>query len=127
MIEAILINGVCPSRWKDEEANAEGKNSPLRELLKVTLSLAEDRIANVRLNVGKVLGTVIHVFREEECRVIKYALLQQIKKERANESRQDRDVLYFAEKCIEKCRAPKVDSKQAASAIRSTASEDTPP
>jgi hypothetical protein len=127
MIEAILINGVCPSRWKDEEANAEGKNSPLRELLKVTLSLAEDRIANVRLNVGKVLGTVIHVFREEECRVIKYALLQQIKKERANENRQDRDVLYFAEKCIEKCRAPKLDSKQAALAIRSTPSDGTPP
>jgi hypothetical protein len=90
--------------WKDEEANAEGKNSPLRELLKVTLSLAEDRIANVRLNVGKVLGTVIHVFGEQECRVIKYALLQQLKKENANEQRQDRDVVYFASKCLEKLR-----------------------
>jgi HEAT repeat protein len=104
MVEVILLNGVCPSRWKDEEANAEGKNTPLRELLKVTLSLAEDRIANVRLNVGKVLWCVIHVFGEEECRVIKYALLQQLKKERAQEERQDRDVIYFASKCLEKSR-----------------------
>ena len=107
MVEVILINGVCPSKWKDEDANADGKNSPLRELLKVTLSLAEDRVANVRLNVGKVLGTVIHAFGEEECRVIKYALLQQVKKERANQTRQDRDVLFFAEKCLERCRTAK--------------------
>jgi HEAT repeat protein len=104
MVEVILMNGVCPSKWKDAEANAKGKNTPLRELLKVTLSLAEDRIANVRLNVGKILGTVIHVFGEEECRVIKYALLQQLKKERAKEERQDRDVIYFASKCLDKCR-----------------------
>lgn len=121
MVEVILINNVCPTKWKDEEANAEGKNSPLRELLKVTLSLAEDRIANVRLNVGKVLGTVIHVFGEEECRVIKYALLQQVKKERASDARRDRDVLYFATKCLEKCR-----SKPDTAETKSTESNDNP-
>eukprot|EP00934_Nitzschia_sp_Nitz4_P006150 Nitzschia sp. Nitz4//scaffold300_size22576//527//2643//NITZ4_008541-RA/size22576-processed-gene-0.19-mRNA-1//1//CDS//3329546976//6140//frame0 len=104
MVEVILLNGVCPTKWKDEEANADGKNSPLRELLRVTLSLAEDKIANVRLNVGKVLGTVVHVFGEEECRVIKYALLQQMKHENATETRQDRDVIFFATKCLDKCR-----------------------
>lgn len=104
MVEVILMSGVCPTRWKAEEANADGKNSPLRELLKVTLSLAEDRIANVRLNVGKVLGTVIHVFGDEECRVIKYALLQQLKKERSSDTRQDRDVVFFASKCLDRCR-----------------------
>lgn len=126
MVEVILINGVCPSKWKDEEANTEGKNSPLRELLKVTLSLAEDRVANVRLNVGKVLGTVIQAFGEEECRVIKYALLQQVKKERANEARRDRDVLYFAEKCLEKCRmtANKPPAVAAAAAAANTKPAD---
>ena len=104
MVEVILINDVCPPKWKDEEANAEGKNTPLRELLKVTLSLAEDRIANVRLNVGKVLSTVIQVFAEQECRVIKYALLQQLKKENSDEKRRDRDVIYFNHKCMEKLR-----------------------
>lgn len=126
MVEVILLNGVCPSRWKQEEANAEGKNSPLRELLKVTLSLAEDKIANVRLNVGKVLGTVIHVFGDEECRVIKYALLQQIKKERASEARQDRDVLYFATRCLEKCRTPNTTSSKAESTGTTSTSEPKP-
>ncbi|MGK3735827.1 MAG: HEAT repeat protein, partial [Bacillariaceae sp.] len=103
MVEVILINNICPTKWKDESANAEGKNTPMRELLKLTLSLADDRIANVRLNVGLVLGTVIHVFGEDECRVIKYALLQQLKKEKM-EGRRDRDVNYYATKCLEKVR-----------------------
>lgn len=105
MVEVILLNDVCPARWKDESANAEGKNTPLRELLKVTLSLADDRIANVRLNVGRVLGSVIHVFGEDECRVIKYALLQQLKKEKSVDGRQDRDVNYYATKCLDKVRS----------------------
>lgn len=105
MVEVILINNVCPSKWKDESANAEGKNTPLRELLKLTLSLADDRIANVRLNVGRVLGTVIHVFGEDECRVIKYALLQQLKKEKSIEERRDRDVNFYATKCLERVKA----------------------
>mmetsp|Transcript_2577 Transcript_2577/g.2883 ORF Transcript_2577/g.2883 Transcript_2577/m.2883 type:complete len:1561 (-) Transcript_2577:84-4766(-) len=104
MVEVILINNVCPTKWKDESANAEGKNTPLRELLKLTLSLADDRIANVRLNVGLVLGTVTHVFRDDECRVIKYALLQQLKKEKTMEGRRDRDVNYYATKCLERIR-----------------------
>jgi hypothetical protein len=105
MVEVILLNDVCPVKWKDEAANAEGKNTPLRELLKMTLSLADDKIANVRLNVGRVLCSVIHVFAEDECRVIKYAMLQQLKKEKSVEGRQDRDVNYFATKCLEKVRS----------------------
>ena len=103
MVEVILMNNICPTKWKDESANAEGKNTPMRELLKLTLSLADDRIANVRLNVGLVLGTVVHVFGEDECRVIKYALLQQLKKEKM-EGRRDRDVDYYATKCLERVR-----------------------
>lgn len=115
MVEVILLNDVCPTRWKDESANAEGKNTPLRELLKLTLSLADDRIANVRLNVGRVLGSVIHVFGEDECRVIKYALLQQLKKEKTVDGRQDRDVDYYATKCLDKLRNrmhPEVDASE---------------
>lgn len=104
MVEVILLSGVCPTKWRDQGGNPDGKNTSLRELLKVTLSLADDRIANVRLNVGKVLCGVIHVFGEEECRVVKYAILQQMKKERADSDKQDRDVLYFGNKCLEKCR-----------------------
>jgi hypothetical protein len=104
MIEVILLNGVCPSKWNDDVPTADTRNAPLRELLKITLSLSNDRIANVRLNVGRVLGSVIHVFDEEEGRVIKYALLQQMKAEKAKGDRKDRDVLYFGTKCLHKVR-----------------------
>lgn len=104
MVEVILINNVCPTKWQDESANSEGKNTPLRELLKLTLSLADDPIANVRLNVGRILGKVLHVFGDDECRVIKYALLQQMKKEKSVDARQDRDVNYFATKCLDRVR-----------------------
>jgi hypothetical protein len=125
MVEVILLNGVCPTRWKDKDANGEGKNTPLRELLKVTLSLADDRIANVRLNVPKVLGSVVYVFGEEECRVIKYALLQQLKKENSKDERQDRDVLYFASKCLDKCRSKlDVETNVETNAEGSSASEE---
>ena len=125
MVEVILINDVCPPKWKDEEANAEGKNTPLRELLKVTLSLAEDRIANVRLNVGKVLSTVIQVFAEQECRVIKYALLQQLKKENSDEKRRDRDVIYFNHKCMEKLRQKITPADSSASNGNNNSEEQT--
>ena len=104
MVEVILINSVCPSKWKNESANAEGKNTPLRELLKLTLSLADDPIANVRLNVGRVLSTVVNEFGEDECRVIKYAMLQQMKKEKSIEKRRDRDVNFYATKCLDRVR-----------------------
>lgn len=104
MVEVILMNGVCPAKWKDEEANASGNNTPLRELLKVTLSLATDNIPNVRLNVGRVLLNVLHIFDESECRVIKYALLQQMKAEKAKEDRTDRDVIFYGTKCLQRLR-----------------------
>jgi HEAT repeat protein len=104
MVEVILMNGVCPAKWKDEEANASGKNTPLRELLKVTLSLATDNIPNVRLNVGRVLLNVLHIFDEAECRVIKYALLQQMKAEKAKGDRTDRDVVFYGTKCLQRVR-----------------------
>eukprot|EP00980_Cylindrotheca_fusiformis_P019928 scaffold7017_cov134-Cylindrotheca_fusiformis.AAC.23 len=109
MVEVILLSGVCPPQWSGE---SDVKITPLRELLKITLSLADDRIANVRLNVGKVLSGVIQVLGEEECRVVKYAILQQMKKERSDAEKRDRDVLYFGNKCLEKCRQKFTDGPQ---------------
>lgn len=123
MVEVILLNDVCPAKWKDESANAEGKNTPLRELLKLTLSLADDKIANVRLNVGRVLCAVVHVFAEDECRVIKYAMLQQLKKEKSVEGRQDRDVNYFATRCLEKVRS-RIHSETESTSVSQSSDSD---
>ena len=61
-VEVILMNGACPAKWKGEDEDRMA-DSPMRELAVIALSLTTDRIANVRLNVGHVLESVLHVFR----------------------------------------------------------------
>jgi hypothetical protein len=105
MVELIFLNGVCPNKRKVLPADAGSERtecSPLRELLEITLSLCDDRIANVRLNVGRMLANVMNAFDEEEMIFIKETLLAQIGNEENREGGQDRDVLYFATKCVER-------------------------
>lgn len=107
MVELILMNGVCPNKRKVLPADAGSErieSSPLRELLEITLSLSDDRIANVRLNVGRMLSNVMNAFDDEEMIFIKEALLAQIEKEEIREGGIDRDVIYFAKQCVERIR-----------------------
>jgi len=104
MIEVIFTNGVCPAKWKNKAEHSDDRSTPLRELIKITLTMANDPIANVRLNVGKILAGVLNGFEDEECQVIMYSLLQQLKAEKSKEERQDRDVIFFASRCLDKLR-----------------------
>ena len=72
MVEIILLNGACPSKWKHLESDeAEQKeSSPINELITIALSLCGDRIANVRLNVGRVLETVLHMLGADRVAVV---------------------------------------------------------
>jgi uncharacterized membrane protein YgcG len=72
----------------------------VKELASVALSLTHDRIANVRLNVGRVLLEVLHVLEEEDIQFIMNVLQEQLHSEpdRGN----DRDVLYFGKRCIQR-------------------------
>ena len=72
----------------------------VKELASVALSLTQDRIANVRLNVGRVLIEVLHVFEDEQLSFIKEVLSEQLNSEK--EKGGDRDVIYFARKCVER-------------------------
>lgn len=98
MIEVVLINGVCPSKWYSVKDSLT--DSPMRDLVAIALSLSNDRIANVRLNVGRVLETVLHVFDEQEVAFIKEVVSQQIESERERPGGGDRDVFFFANLCI---------------------------
>jgi PDZ domain len=101
MIQVILENGACPSKWKGNETDEDRMtDSPMRELAVIALSLTQDRIANVRLNVGRVLEKVLYVFEDDELSFIKEVLLQQLVSEREQQGGGDRDVLFFAEKCV---------------------------
>jgi hypothetical protein len=96
MVETVFLNGVCPAERSTE--------SPMHELAVISLSLAGDRTANVRLNVGRMLESVVHMLVEEEVAYIKDSLLQQIESERQREGGGDRDVLFFANRCVNRAR-----------------------
>ena len=101
MVEVILLNGVCPNKWYSTPTGQEHlADSPTRELVTIALSLTTDSIANVRLNVGRILETVIHVFEEQDIEFIKVVLLEQIESEKEKEGGGDRDVVYFSNRCV---------------------------
>ena len=105
MVETILLNGACPSKWKEDVEDADRlADTPMRELVSIALSLTGDRIANVRLNVGRILESVIHVFEDEELMFIREVLTQQIEEERTRDGGGDGDVLFFGQRCIYRAR-----------------------
>jgi len=106
MVEVILLNGVCPNKWySTPEGTDQLADTPTRELVTIALSLTSDRIANVRLNVGRVLETVIHVFEEQDVEFIKVVLTEQLESEKEREGGGDRDVIYFSNRCIHRAKA----------------------
>ena len=103
MIEVILLNGACPVKWiGEDEQDKRLSDSPMRELAVISLSLANDKVPNVRLNVGRVLESAIHVFEEDALSFIKEVLHQQLVTEKDRSGGGDRDVLFFASRCIRK-------------------------
>ena len=99
MVEIILLNGACPTKWKPaegEESERKG-TTPMNELISIALSLCGDRIANVRLNVGRVLETVLHMLGTDELTVVAQAVGEQLTNEQAGG--RARDVMFFATKC----------------------------
>lgn len=104
MVEVILLNGVCPNKWYSV-LGEQLTDSPTRELVTIALSLATDRIANVRLNVGRVLEAVMHVFEVQDVTFIKEVLTLQMTTEQRGEVGGDIDVLYFARRCVRRAEA----------------------
>lgn len=102
MVEVLLLNGACPVKWRGDEEGERLADTPMREVAVIALSLANDKVPNVRLNVGRVLESVIHVFEEDALGFVKEVLTQQLASERERPGGGDRDVLFFASRCIQK-------------------------
>merc|ERR1711865_1160428 len=78
MIEVILLNGACPAKWiGGDDEDKRLSDSPMRELAVIALSMANDKVPNVRLNVGRILESAIYVFEEDALAFIKEVLNQQ--------------------------------------------------
>ena len=101
MIESVLSDGSWQVKVRAPvSGETRSSSSPVKELASIALSLTQDRIANVRLNVGRVLMEVLHVFEDEQLSFIKEVLSEQLNSER--ERGGDRDVIFFARKCVER-------------------------
>lgn len=83
MTESVLLSGACPTKWKGSyDIQDRMTDSPIRELMAIALSLVNDRIANVRLNVGRSLESVLHTFDEEELSFVREVLKSQVESEK---------------------------------------------
>ena len=69
-------------------------------LVQVVLHLVDDPIANIRLNVGRQLETVLTLLEESEITSIIEALQRQQESELS--TRRDADVIFFCGKCLKK-------------------------
>jgi len=107
MVEVILVNGVCPMGSKHSKSVAtsdtDGEKvymSPLRAIVETAASLSDDRVVNVRLNVGRIFGSVVHYLEEEELRFVLKVIEKQLAIEKMKVHGGDRDVIYFAKRAI---------------------------
>lgn len=116
MIEIIIANGLCPTTQKadiklmdislnsssfdttsDSVCDAE---STTKMILDIASSLAADQVANVRLNVGRVLGSVMLLLQKTDANFAVSILERQLEDERGRPGGGDRDVLYFSQQAI---------------------------
>ena len=110
MVEIILLNGACPTKWKPDPLNEGGEPSsasPTSELVATALSLCDDRIANVRLNVGRILESVLHLLGADDLSCIVDCVGRQLQNEETNGH--DRDVIFFASRCTARAKSLKED------------------
>jgi HEAT repeat protein len=110
MVEVLVRSNVCvdalvattggkATSWR-KLGPAPSSTTPLREVLELGASLANDKVVNVRLNVGRVLGVVVDdLTSEDDIKFVIQTLEDQMASEQERE-RSDRDVLYFARGAI---------------------------
>eukprot|EP00540_Astrosyne_radiata_P022774 CAMPEP_0116822654 /NCGR_PEP_ID=MMETSP0418-20121206/387_1 /TAXON_ID=1158023 /ORGANISM="Astrosyne radiata, Strain 13vi08-1A" /LENGTH=123 /DNA_ID=CAMNT_0004450789 /DNA_START=162 /DNA_END=533 /DNA_ORIENTATION=- len=108
MVEVVLVNSVCAPAKKrpvGPDSTTELRTPPRRELVEIALSLRADRVANVRLNVGRVLSSVISTLHDSELTLVTKALTEQVHDETSRIGGPDRDVIYFANRAISRAQA----------------------
>lgn len=115
MVEIIITNGLCPSPQRPDSKMDVSLNSsfdttsdsfcdgesPVKMILDIAASLASDNVANVRLNVGRVLGSVMLLLDKPDANFALSILENQLEDEKSRQGGGDRDVLYFSQQGIE--------------------------
>ena len=114
MIEIIIANGLCPTSHVSIEASPprpvqddESLSSsvtevdrPIRMILNIAASHTSDKVANVRLNVGRTFGAVMLLLDKSDVDYAVETLEKQLEEETGLPNGGDRDVIYFAQQAI---------------------------
>ena len=66
----------------------------------IASSLIDDKVANVRLNVGRVFGSIMYLLERSDLDYVVDTLTKQLDLESKREGGADRDVLFFAQQAI---------------------------
>jgi hypothetical protein len=91
MMELLLLNS--------SKLNHMSSSNKVRELLQIASLLSSDRVPNVRLNVGRILGNVVTVLHGSDLDFVIEILELQICEE-SKRGGGDQDVLYFSKKAL---------------------------
>jgi len=111
MVEVIVSNRVCSGSHSRKlfpvstnEVSTTTTPSPLREILEVASSLSADKVANVRLNVGRVFKDIMETLVDVcDIEFVTSVLEEQLTTETSRQSG-DRDVIYFAKGALTRAR-----------------------
>ena len=118
MIEVVLANSMCPPakhKVRTMVVDANGKEAavpPLVVILDIAANLAEDRVVNVRLSVGRVFAAIAHlpVIEDDELKVIIQVVEKQLQVEASKDNGGGRDVIYFAKQAATLARSRSMDA-----------------
>lgn len=121
MTEIIIINGLCPTSrsgaeteksisGRDDESVSDSVSSnvtgvseserPVRIILSISATLISDKVANVRLNVGRTFGIVMTFLDQSDIEFAVETLEKQLIEETAQPGGGDRDVIAFSHQAI---------------------------
>ena len=110
MVEIIITNGLCPATTRTTPGspvpstlNNDGSSSAetlSRKVLAIASSLIDDKVANVRLNVGRVFGSIMYLLERSDLDYVVDTLEKQLDLESNREGGADRDVLFYAQQAI---------------------------
>jgi hypothetical protein len=114
MIEIIITNGLCPASPRADskmdislnssfDTTSESlcdSDSPVKMILEIAATLASDKVANVRLNVGRVFGSVLLLLDKPDAHFAISILEKQLDDEKNRTGGGDCDVLYFSQQAI---------------------------
>jgi hypothetical protein len=124
MIEIIITNGLCPAPHKRADSNSKldislnssfdttsesvcDVESPVKLILDIAVPLASDKVANVRLNVGRVFGSIMPLLDRAEADFAMTILEKQLEDEKGRAGGGDRDVLYFSQQAMLVLQSPR--------------------